>query len=174
MLTYRGKKYRGTIEASSAMTPETHPPSRARGRVATTDISGLPEDTEIFTLEGVLPVAHLLPGDRIVTRDGGMAVLRGLIRRHVCTRAVRFAAPGGAGAPPLVLPAAQPVLVRGQPGTTTLRRAGDLVNAGDVVDLGQRLLCLVEPHFDASHVIYAGGLEVAAPVMTPPRPARAA
>ncbi|MEZ5716368.1 MAG: Hint domain-containing protein [Paracoccaceae bacterium] len=34
----------------------------------------------VLTLDGALPVEHLVPGDRIVTRDTGMAILRGVER----------------------------------------------------------------------------------------------
>ena len=51
--------------------------------------SGLLRGTTVMTLDGELPVEHLTRGYRIITRETGMAVLRGVdvaIRRARCVR----------------------------------------------------------------------------------------
>lgn len=46
------------------------------GKSASREATGLLAGTLVMTLDGELPVEHLAPGDRIITRDAGMAVLR--------------------------------------------------------------------------------------------------
>ncbi|WP_412509356.1 Hint domain-containing protein [Roseovarius sp. SYSU LYC5161] len=79
------------------------------------DAAGLPAEATILTLNGVLTVGDLAPGARIITRDGGMAVLRAVSRRKVMTRRVRIRA-GSLGhtgtEADATLPAGQPVLLR--------------------------------------------------------------
>lgn len=41
-----------------------------------TEVSGLLAGTTVMTMDGVLPVEHLTAGDRVITRDCGMAILR--------------------------------------------------------------------------------------------------
>ncbi|MEY8841162.1 hypothetical protein AB9K41_19210, partial [Cribrihabitans sp. XS_ASV171] len=40
--------------------------------------TGLPADANLLTLDGEIPTEHLCAGDRVITRDSGTAILRGL------------------------------------------------------------------------------------------------
>ena len=124
-------------------------------------VTGLAAGTRVLTLDGALPVEHLLPGDRIVTRDRGAVPLHGIDRWRARTRAVRFAAPPGTDVPALILPAAQPVLVRDGRSRGRLCPAADLVDGRAVIDCGVTGLVLLALRFAAAHVIYAGGHEIA-------------
>ena len=44
--------------------------------VAAQGLNGLVAGTHLLTMDGELPVEHLTAGDRIITRDCGMAVLK--------------------------------------------------------------------------------------------------
>ena len=116
-----------------------------------------------------MPVEFISPGDRIITRRAGTARLTGLSTLSARVRAIRFAS-GGPGDPrpdcDLVLPAAQPVLVRDWRakaffGTRmALVRAEALVDGKNITDIGGRDMALWRLAFEAPQVIYAGGLEL--------------
>jgi len=57
-----------------------------------TTTTGLLAGTTLLTLEGELPVEHLSAGDRVITRDSGMAVLKDIRRVHTKLQAVRIKA----------------------------------------------------------------------------------
>ncbi|MFZ5964673.1 Hint domain-containing protein [Thalassococcus sp. BH17M4-6] len=127
--------------------------------------------TSVLTLDGALPAEYLSPGDRVITRDSGMAVLR---RARVLRRTVRGV---GIQAGSLgnmrpdrdaILPASQQVLIRDWRAQALFGRAQALVPAQRLIDgeficdLGVVDLTLVELVFDAPHILYADGLELAA------------
>ncbi|SLN54765.1 Hint domain-containing protein [Roseisalinus antarcticus] len=133
--------------------------------------TGLCAGTDVLTLEGSMPVDHLAPGDRIITRDTGMAVLREL--RCLRTRyiPVTFRAGSLGHTRPdrdTTLPDGTLVHVRdwraralfGAP-TATVPAArlvdGEFVSSG--APITGRLYQLV---FDTAHILYADGLEIAA------------
>lgn len=53
---------------------------------------GLTAGTNIMTMEGILPVEHLQPGDRIITRGSGRATLRAIRVREVAMHPVKISA----------------------------------------------------------------------------------
>ncbi len=55
--------------------------------IATSD-TGICAGTLIMTLDGEMPVEQLSPGDRIVTRDGGVSVLTAVTARKAKVRPV--------------------------------------------------------------------------------------
>lgn len=129
---------------------------------------GFPGEALILTLEGELPVAHLVAGDRVITRDRGMSVLRRIEVIETCCDLVRIKA-GSLGhvgdKGDTLLPAAQPILLRdwraqalhGQP--QAVAPARDLVDGEFITHAGRRQMRLYRLHFDASHVLYVDGLE---------------
>ena len=138
--------------------------SRPRGL----GLAGLALGAQVATLEGMLPVEYLSPGDRIITRAGAR-VLRGLSMLPLVTQLVRIA-PGALGhdrpTGALMLGAGTEVLLRDWRAQALFGRAQALVAVARLVD-GQfvtrvtgektRLFTL---HFDTPEVIYAEGVEV--------------
>lgn len=134
---------------------------------------GIAAGTTVLTLDGELPVEMLSPGDRVITRDSGMAVLRDIRTRRVRTEAVAIAAGSLGHTRPdddMVLPAAQTVLVRDWRAEALFGAPQAMVPVARLADgqyvrpLGETELTLVELVFDREHVVYAGGMEVAATV----------
>lgn len=133
-------------------------------------IAGVMPGSLILTLDGEIPVEHLLPGDRIITRDTGTAVLRAIHRRQVMTRAVRITAGSLGDTRPdrdVTLPEDQQVLVRDWRAKAlfglrqAVVRAGALVDGEFILALGEQPMALFELEFDTPHVLYIDGLELA-------------
>ncbi|ETX30664.1 Hint domain-containing protein [Roseivivax isoporae] len=129
--------------------------------------------TDIYTLDGTLPVEVLAPGDRVITRDSGVAMLRAVRTRRLVLDVVRIRAGSLGNARPdrdVILPAAQEILVRDWRAQALFGQAQALVPARRLCDgefvaaLGRREVTVVELVFDAPHIVYADGLEVAAHV----------
>jgi hypothetical protein len=132
--------------------------------------TGLPAGTLVLTLEGALPVEHLTPGDRIVTRAGAVR-LRGIAVTLLRDAAMVALAPGALGqnrpGRPLLLPAAQPVLLRDWRAPALFGAAQALVPVARLVD-GRFLRAvtlaqvrLFAPDLGLAAVIYADGVAVA-------------
>ena len=145
--------------------PETKPqPAQVNEAVVC-----LPAGTIVLTQDGEIPVEYLEPGDRIITRDAGLVTLLSVERETCLVHAVKIAAGSLGDMRPeddLILPAAQPVLIRdwraqamfGTPQAVVA--AGALVDDAYVCDMGKRRLGVCLLHFATPHVIYAGGLEL--------------
>ncbi|WP_375690987.1 Hint domain-containing protein [Pseudooceanicola sp. LIPI14-2-Ac024] len=152
------------------MTP-TGPTAAISAQPTRQKVAGIVAGSPVLTLDGELPVEFLTPGDRVITRTGGMAVLREVRVRHLRSRAVQVAA-GSIGhdrpEADLVLPAEQKVLVRdwraraifGQP--EALVEVARLADGQFVRGIGELEMTLFELVFDRPHVIYVGGMELAA------------
>ncbi|GGF81873.1 Hint domain-containing protein [Mameliella alba] len=132
--------------------------------------NALPLGTLVLTLDGALPVEYLSSGDRIITRDSGtarLAALRPLRRRLPAV----FVAPGSLGHMrpdlTLVLPAAQEVLLRDWRARALFGKDRALVPLSRLIDgkfirsAGTIDMQLVALAFDAPHILYADGLELA-------------
>lgn len=129
---------------------------------------GIPSGTTILTGDGALPVEFLAAGDRIITRDAGMVRLAKLHSGIVTLPAVSVT-PGAlghiTGRCPLVLPSAQPVLVRDWRASALTGRkeavlpVSALIDGEFIRDLGPRRMVLHQLQFDMPHVYYAGGVE---------------
>lgn len=126
--------------------------------------------TILLTRDGEMPVEFLSPGDRVITRDVGMVRLNRIRHRRTFTRAISFAAGSLGHTRPdqdLILPADQLVLIRdwraqAMFGTAqAMVRADALIDDEFIRDLGPQKMLLHQLQFDAPHVIYAGGLELA-------------
>ncbi|MFD2175157.1 Hint domain-containing protein [Rhodobacter lacus] len=129
---------------------------------------GLTAGAEVATLEGVLPVEYLSPGERVVTRAGAR-VLRAVTTLPLITDLVRIA-PGtfGRGRPgtALILGAGTEVLLRDWRAQALFGRAQALVAVSRVIDgrfvtrvTGGKMR-LYGLHFDHPEVIYAEGVEI--------------
>ena len=135
----------------------------------TTSQRGLCADTIILTMDGELPARDIAPGDRIITRDAGMAVLLGVRRKRVTCDAVQIKAGSlGHKSPPgdIILPCGTEILIRDWRAQALYSSVQKLVPAQDLQDgefvtlLPAQELEIIEFVFDTPHVIYAGGLEV--------------
>lgn len=130
---------------------------------------GLASGTILLTLDGELPVEFLTIGDRVITRDTGMAVVKSVRPVRVICRAVRLAAGSLGHTRPdrdVILPADQQVLIRDWRAHAlfgvqqAMVAAQQLIDGEYITDLGETRMTLYRIEFDAPHVIYADGLEV--------------
>jgi Hint domain len=137
-------------------------------------MTGMARGTVVLTLDGAMPVEFLVPGDRIITRDGAR-LLRAVDVAEVTGSVVRIGArtlghdrPEG----DVVVGVDQGILLRdwrakamygaSQAVVAARRMAdGEMIRVEDATDL--RLFTL---SFDTPAVIYAGGLELACAAVT--------
>lgn len=139
-------------------------------------LNALVAGTVVLTLEGALPVEFINPGDRVITRDSGMAVVRQVRRRLRRMRAVSIRAGSLGNARPdqdITLSASQEVLVRDWRAPMLFGASQALIPVERLVD-GEfiRLLGVIEVEtvelvFDAAHILYADGLELASAAAVP-------
>jgi len=138
------------------------------------DITGVPAGTLVMTRRGAVAVETLDPGDHIITRNTGFAPLTHIQRDTVEIPAILITAGSLGPTQPehdLILPAAQPVLVRDWRARAIFGQAQALVRAEALTDgefiraLGPREMQLIRLHFDRPRVIYAGGLELGAAIL---------
>jgi hypothetical protein len=150
----------------------------ARHIVCDQALNALLAGTSVLTLDGALPVEFLNPGDRVITRDSGVAVLRAVRRRARALEAVRIRAGSLGNARPdrdITLAAAQEILVRDWRAATLFGASQALVPVARLVDgafiraLGVIAVETVELVFDAPHILYADGLELASAAAQPVR-----
>ena len=142
---------------------------RAEYEIDGYELNGLLPGTRLLTLEGEMPADYLSPGDRIITRDVGMAVLRDVRVTEVWGEVVRVKAGSLGHTSPeddMTLPATQRVLIRDWRAEALFGMKSALVPVARLVD-GQFVsrgprekLRLVQLRFDAPHILYADGLEV--------------
>ena len=134
------------------------------------EVTGLMAGAVIMTLEGEMPVQYLSPGDRVVTRDTGMAVVRAVRPRRLTGDAVSIMAGSLGHTRPdrdVLVPAGQKILIRDwraeaiYGGKKAMVPAARLVD-GEFVTLRRNIdMTVYEIEFDREHVIYVDGLEVA-------------
>lgn len=134
------------------------------------DATGLSGDSIILTLDGERRVADLRPGDRVITRDSGMARLTIITRRTAQTRAIQILAGSLGHTRPIrdvTLPAGQMILVRDWRAQAIFGAPQAMVPVSRLVD-GEyvtlhpaREMQLYELHFARAHVLYVDGLELA-------------
>jgi len=133
-------------------------------------VRGFPRGSTILTLDGALPVEFLSPGDRIITRDCGMAILRGVTSCSVrCDTVTVMAGTLGADRPDcnVVLPAGQQVLIRDWRAQALFGRNQALAPLRALTDgefirhAGVQEIALIQLTFDTPHILYVDGMELA-------------
>jgi hypothetical protein len=132
--------------------------------------------TQVRTLDGVLPVEFLTPGDRIVTRNGARKLVSISVQSRKMVDLVRIRASTlGHDRPEqdLLLSPGQPVLIRDWRAKAIFGLPVAAIPAARLAD--GEFVCL-ETHrqvrlftlrFDEDEVIYAEGLELACPAFLP-------
>lgn len=131
--------------------------------------SGLCADTIVLTMEGELRACDIAPGDRIITRDAGMAVLLGVRRKRVTCNVIQIKA-GSLGhrrpTEDVTLPHGTKILIRDWRAEALFNAPQAMIPAHKLQDgeyvkfLPAREIEVIEFVFDKPHVIYAGGLEI--------------
>lgn len=138
--------------------------------VNTTGLTGLMSGTTVMTLDGEIPVEHLTIGDRVITRDSGMAVLLSIETKTADIAPILIKAGSLGHTRPdrdMILSPEALVHIRDWRAEALFGKAEITVPArrlidGEFVSEGaKRRVKLHELVFDRPHIIYADGLEVA-------------
>lgn len=143
--------------------------------------NALPAGMVVLTLDGAIPVEFLNVGDRVITRDSGVATLSQVSSTRRRTDAVGIRRGTlGVSRPDrdAVVPARQELLVRDWRAGVLFGASQALVPAARLIDgefirsVGTVELDLFELRFDRPHILYADGMELASasPVPVPVRP----
>lgn len=152
------------------------PFSRSAGGAGMAPAPGMLSGTMVRTLDGVLPVDYLTPGDRIVTRAGMRRVTSISVVSRKMIDLVRIrASTMGHDRPDrdLLVSPGQPILIRDWRAQAIFGVPVAAVPAARLAD--GEFVCL-ETHrnvrlftlrFDEDEVIYAEGLELACPAFLP-------
>jgi len=147
----------GTIEttAATAVTPTLE--------------TGMCAGTTLMTLNGEMPVEHLNVGDRIITRDSGVTVLKDIRKSTVKMSAIRIKAGSLGHTRPdrdmIVAPGAR-IHIRdwraealfGTP--TAMVAAQKLVDGEYLAPQPTQEADVYELVFDRPHIVYADGIEL--------------
>ncbi len=146
-------------------TSEFLEPTEVKAPVAT----GLCAGTSVMTLAGEMPIAHLSVGDKVITRDCGMAVVKDIIVKTMKFAPIRIKAGSLGHTRPdrdmIVSPDAQ-LYIRdwraealfGKPAATV--PAGRLVDGEFLAQQDPKEMTVYEIIFDREHIIYADGVEM--------------
>lgn len=135
--------------------------------------AGIAKGTIVLTLDGEIPVEHLNAGDRVITRDTGIATLRAVHMREVTFTPYKISADRlGEGRPvaDTFVAADQHILVRGLLAKALYDTDSAMVPVSRLADgeyiakCPEQTLRIYELEFDAAHVVYANGLEIASTV----------
>ena len=134
-------------------------------------MTGICAGTTIMTLNGETPVENLKAGDRIITRDSGMAILKDISQTAAKVAPVRIKAGSLGHTRPdrdmLMAPGAA-IHIRDWRaealfGSTTAKVAAHkLVDGEYLATQAPRDMDLFELTFDRQHIIYADGIELIA------------
>ena len=126
--------------------------------------------TSVLACDGDMPVEHLCPGDRVITRDTGVAILRNVQSLSARGSCVRIKAGSLGNTRPdrdVLLLASQQVLIRDWRAralfgkSQALVPASRLIDGAFVTDAGMRDVRLVQLIFETPHILYGDGLELA-------------
>lgn len=137
------------------------------------DTSGIAMGTIVLTLDGEIPVEHLNAGDRVITRDTGIATLRAVHMREITFTPYKVSADRlGEGRPvaDTFVGADQHILVRGLLAKALFNSDSAMVPVSRLADgefiakCEEQTMRVYELEFDTAHVVYANGLEIACTV----------
>lgn len=152
------------------------PFSRSAGGAGIDRQPGILAGTMVRTLDGLLPVEYLTPGDRIVTRSGARRLTSISVQARKMVDLVRIRASTlGHDRPEqdLLVSTGQPILIRDWRaraifGTPVAAIPAARLADGEFVCLEtHRHVRLFTLRFDEDEVIYAEGLELACPAFLP-------
>jgi len=131
--------------------------------------SGICAGTTIMTLDGEIPVEHLSVGDRIITRDAGMSIIKAIKSRDVKLQPSRIKAGSLGHTRPdrdmMVSPGTR-VHIRDWRAEALFGAAAATVEASRLVDgefltqLSSRDMKVFDIIFDREHILYADGVEL--------------
>ena len=136
--------------------------------------AGLMANSIILTLDGEKAVSDVRPGDRIITRDAGTAIVRNIRKRRIKADAIVIQAGSLGDTRPdrdMILPAGQGVLVRDWRAEAMFGARQALVPAERLIDgefirrEGIANLTVIELEFDRPHILYVDGIEVAGQIV---------
>ena len=146
----------------------TNPQTGQYTPFATLD-TGLLQGTTVLTLEGETPVEFISIGDKLITRDSGIAKVTHIQRSSRDVQAIAFAAGSLGHTRPerdAMLAGDQMVLIRDWRARALFNSERALVAARALVDgefirdLGQQPHTLYQLFCDSPHILYAEGLEL--------------
>lgn len=138
--------------------------------VALTKRTGLVAGTTVLTLKGEMKVEDLQIGDRIITRDAGMAVLKGIAATEVTMTPIKIKAGSlGHNRPEAEMLTSPDTLIhiRDWRAQALFGKSPALVPARRLVDgefisqAAKAQVKIFDLKFDRQHIIYADGVEVA-------------
>tara|TARA_R110002020_G_scaffold473192_1_gene702113 strand:+ start:4881 stop:5402 length:522 start_codon:yes stop_codon:yes gene_type:complete len=131
--------------------------------------TGLLQGTMILTLEGEMPVEFLSVGDKVITRDSGIARVEHIQRTKRMVHTISLAAGSLGHTRPerdAILAGDQMCLIRDWRAQAmfssdrALVAARTLVDGEFIRDLGMQEQTLIQIFCDSPHILYAEGLEV--------------
>lgn len=134
------------------------------------NVAGLSDGTTVMTLNGETLVQDLRAGDRVITRDSGMSVLREIRSQEVHVASIQIKAGSLGHTRP------QDDMIVGPDTLVHIRdwrakalfgadvatvKAKRLVDGEFVSEIEAKITTVYELIFDKQHIVYADGLEVA-------------
>ena len=131
--------------------------------------SGFSAGAIIMTLDGEKRIEEVRPGDRVITRDTGMAILKEVTQHRMRTRTVRIQAGSLGHTRPerdVTVPAGQPILIRDWRAEAmfgakrAMVTADRLIDGEFITDLGMQETTLYQIFCDGPHILYCDGLEL--------------
>lgn len=131
--------------------------------------SGICAGTTIMTLDGEIPVEHLSVGDRIITRDSGMSVIKAIKTRDAKIQPIRIKAGSLGHTRPdrdMIVAAGTRIHIRDWRAEALFGAAAATVEASRLVDgeflsqLATRDVKMFDIIFDQEHILYADGVEI--------------
>ncbi|WP_420858659.1 Hint domain-containing protein [Marivivens marinus] len=138
--------------------------------VVTKTSAGLLAGAIVMTMEGELPIEHIAPGDRIITRDTGVAVLKEMRIREEDVACIRIKAGSlGHTRPDRDMVVAPDTLIHLRDwraealfgAKQVLVKASRLADGEFVAEQSKMRVKIYEMVFDKQHIIYADGVEMA-------------
>lgn len=132
--------------------------------------AGIVLGTPVLTLDGELPVEFIMPGDRVITRNGMRKVVQVEVTRVENARVVAISRDSmGVGRPTeeMFVAPNQPILIRDWRAKALYGKAEAMIPAARLCD-GEFIRADILPEarfvtlrFEGPEVIYAGGMELA-------------